>query len=269
MRPLTQEIPTAHTPESLVESLPGEAGIVLLRTTQFDLPSARYSFVAANPFLTFHACGSRCEVTHHASRITHDHFGNPWHLLDALMARFELLDEIDSPFPLGGAFGYFGYDLKNFTEPKLPRRAVNDLELPDCHVGFYDSLVVFDHRLGKTCVVSTGLQADGSRNQERGDDRARFWRTHLEIEPNQSLAPALFLSKREMENRPPDSGESKRGNAGGTLENSNGRTTVPPLLGGEGRDEGEGRTQTQPIRSNLSRAEFLAAVERAQRYIRA
>ncbi len=66
-------------------------------------------------------------------------FGNPWHILDALMSRYELLDEIDLPFPLGGAFGYWGYDLKNFTEPKLPRRAVNDLELPDCHVGFYDS----------------------------------------------------------------------------------------------------------------------------------
>ena len=73
------------------------------------------------------------------------------------MARFELLDEIDLPFPLGGCFGYWGYDLKNFTEPKLPRRAVNDLELPDCHVGFYDSLVVFDHQLGKVFIVSTGL----------------------------------------------------------------------------------------------------------------
>ena len=168
MRPLIQEIPTAQTPETLVEKLRGEAGVVLLRTAQFDLPSARYSLVTANPFLTFRSFGSRCEITPHASRLTTQvQFGNPWHLLDALMSRFELLDEIDQPFPLGGAFGYWGYDLKNFTESKLPRRAVNDLELPDCHVGFYDSLVVFDHRLGKVCVVSTGLSADGSRSEER------------------------------------------------------------------------------------------------------
>ncbi len=126
----------------------------------FDLPSARYSLVVANPFLTFRSFGSRCEIT---SSQTPDagsqtQFGNPWQILDALMARFELLDEMDLPFPLGGCFGYWGYDLKNFTEPKLPRRAVNDLELPDCHVGFYDSVVVFDHRLGKICVVSTGLE---------------------------------------------------------------------------------------------------------------
>ncbi|HEX7570632.1 MAG TPA: aminodeoxychorismate synthase, component I, partial [Verrucomicrobiae bacterium] len=139
---LIQEIPTAHTPESLVQTLCGETGIVLLRTSQFDLPAARYSFVTARPFLTFRSFGSRCEVARHASPDTcHVQFGNPWQLLDALMARCELLDEIDSPFPLGGAFGCWGYDLKNFTEPKLPRRAVNDLELPDSHVGFYDSLV--------------------------------------------------------------------------------------------------------------------------------
>ena len=79
------------------------------------------------------------------------------------------------PFPLGGAFGYWGYDLKNFTEPKLPRRAVNDLELPDCDVGFYDSLVVFDHRLGKVCVVSTGLDADGSRSESKAQEQIEFW----------------------------------------------------------------------------------------------
>ena len=65
MRPLLQVIPTAHTPESLVENLRGEAGIILLRTAQFDLPSARYSFVTARPFLTFRSFGSRCEVTPH------------------------------------------------------------------------------------------------------------------------------------------------------------------------------------------------------------
>src|SRR5499425_2409774 len=72
-------------------------------------------------------------------------FGNPWSMLDSLLSRYELLDELDLPFPLGGCFGYWGYDLKDFVEPRLPRRAVNDLELPDCHVGFYDSLVIYDH----------------------------------------------------------------------------------------------------------------------------
>src|SRR5271170_114606 len=164
MRPFIQEIQTACTPESLVENLQGEQGIVLLRSNSFDSPQARYSYLAANPFLTFRSFGSRCEIASGGPQIQ---FGNPWHILDALMARCELLDEIDLPFPLGGCFGYWGYDLKNFTEPKLPRRAANDLELPDCAVGFYDSLVVFDHRLGKICVVSTGIREDGSRSEKQ------------------------------------------------------------------------------------------------------
>ena len=108
MRPLIQEIATAHSPESLVENLRGEGGVILLRSSSFDAAQARYSFIAINPFLTFRSFGSRCEIQHPASSIQpRVQFGNPWHLLDALMARFELLDEIDSPFPLGGAFGYW------------------------------------------------------------------------------------------------------------------------------------------------------------------
>jgi para-aminobenzoate synthetase component 1 len=231
MRPLLQEITTACTPEALVGHLAGETGIVLLRTSQFDSLSARYSLVAADPFLTFKSFGSRCEIVSSLQPSTCNpqlQYGNPWHLLDALMARYELLDEIDSPFPLGGAFGFWGYDLKNFTEPKLPRRAVNDLELPDCHVGFYDSLVVFDHQLGKVTVISTGLNADGSRTEARALEKLKFWQSRL---------LGRECSRQDAKTQ---SLESPRAIA--------------------------------PVRetvSNLTRADFIAAVERAQRYIRA
>jgi len=226
MRPLIKESQTAHTPESLVDVLHGESGVVLLRSGSFDSPSARYSFVAVNPFLTFRSFGSRCEITQHAARSTQQvQFGNPWHLLDALMSRYELLDEIDLPFPLGGAFGYWGYELKNFTEPKLPRRAVNDLELPDCAVGFYDSLVVFDHRLGNVSIVSTGLNADGSPNEARAQEQLDWWKLRLDS--------SVFQANTGSEN---------------------------PV---------GGPVRKPALQSNLSSADFLAAVERAQQYIRA
>jgi para-aminobenzoate synthetase component 1 len=229
MRPLIQEIATKHTPESLVEQLRtadcGLRNVILLRTSSFDSRAARYSFVAANPFLTFRSFGSRCELSRHQSPVTrHVQYGNPWQILDVLMARFEVLDEMDLPFPLGGCFGYWGYDLKNFTEPKLPRRAVNDLELPDCHVGFYDSVVAFDHHLGKTCVVSTGLDADGARSEKRANEQLDFWRGFL------------------------------------------GRDGAPPSQISSGK---MGQRHAVPPSSNFSRADFITAVERAQRYIRA
>lgn len=173
MRPVIEEVRTQHTPESLAEALAGEPGRVLLRSRFFDSPQARYSFIAARPFLQFKAHGARCEVN------GQELYGNPWNLLDALIARYELLDQPDLPFPLGGCFGYWGYDLKQFVEPRLRQHAVNDLELPILHVGFYDSLVVFDHRLERTWVVSTGITPDGSRREPVLLDRLDFWRKQL------------------------------------------------------------------------------------------
>jgi para-aminobenzoate synthetase component 1 len=253
MRPLIHDCVTAHTPESLVENLRDAQGVVLLRSSSFDAAQARYSFVAANPFLTFRSFGSRCEISKPQTPDARPQtqFGNPWHLLDALMARCELLDEIDSPFPLGGAFGYWGYDLKNFTEPKLPRRAVNDLELPDCHVGFYDSLVVFDHQLGSVAVVSTGLDADGSRSEARAKTQLDFWRNELLKSPATSLSP----SERPRENAFPPHAHPHASGASATQE------PFPPLVG-------ERAGVRANVHSNLTRAEFIGAVERAQRYIR-
>src|ERR1041385_5322631 len=165
MKPIVAEVQTSASPEALVEVLRGDRGVMLLRSQCFDSSHARYSFVVVRPFTRFRSFGSRCEIL--TIDGLHEQFGNPWHLLDVLMSRCEMLDEIDLPFPLGGCFGYWGYDLKNFVEPKLTRNAVNDLELPDCWVGFYSSVVVFDHRLGKTWIVSSGVDADGSRDEIR------------------------------------------------------------------------------------------------------
>ena len=247
MRPLIQEIQTAHTPDSLVESLRGEPGLVLLRTSAFDSPSARYSYVTARPFLTFRSSGSKCEIFPVAADVRrrtasdssdppphlggYVQFGNPWHLLDSLMARCELLEEVDLPFPLGGCFGYWGYDLRNFVEPKLSRRAANDLELPDCHVGFYDSLVVFDHQLDKTWVVSTGLAADGSRSEKRAGEGMEFWQAICRNRRKEALT-------------------------------SSSRNHLNPLASAPAPSRAE-------VSSNLSRNDFLTAVTRAQEYIRA
>lgn len=198
---LIQEIATHHTPESLVDRLRvmGMPGIVLLRSAYFALPQSRYSFVAAQPFLTVRSFASRCELLTPGSRQVR--FGNPWNLLDELMSRYELLDQADLPFPLGGCFGFWGYDLKHFTEPKLPRTAVNDLDLPDCHVGFHDNLVVFDHRIGKQWIVSAGLDLDGARNPARARDRLDFWRRLLEEEP--PAAEPAFTNRLGSQHRQP------------------------------------------------------------------
>ena len=184
MHVAVEEILTAHTPDTLAASLRHEPGVVLLRTGTFDAPGSRYSLVTAWPMLTFRSSGSVCE-TRPVQGSSQVQFGNPWQHLAALLARWELLDEADLPFPLGGCFGYWGYDLKQFVEPRVGHRAVNDLELPDCHVGFYPSLVVFDHSLGKTWIVATGLDAQGTRSEEALNQQKRRWIERLNQDPDE------------------------------------------------------------------------------------
>jgi len=107
MRPIVHEVAASSSPEALIDELGGEPGVVLLRSGLFDSQQARYSFVTARPFLTFRTFGARCELFS-AQDEMRVQFGNPWHVLDGLMARYELLDEVDLPFPLGGCFGYWG-----------------------------------------------------------------------------------------------------------------------------------------------------------------
>jgi anthranilate/para-aminobenzoate synthase component I len=246
MRPLLQEYCTSHAPESLTGQLQGESGLVLLRTGLFASPQTRFSFVSARPFLIFRSFGSRCEswtlkydwhseqsaanagsrssaARHpiHAAPIQVQ-FGDPWRLLESWLARFELLDEVDLPFPLGGCFGYWGYDLKNFVEPKLRRRANADLGLPDCQLGFYASLVAFDHHLGKTWIIATGLDSDGSRTEGRAREQLDFWQRELARERRSEVGVAKWPQQCA---------------AGGVF-------------------------------GNLTRAEFIARVVRAQAYIR-
>lgn len=182
MPTLVERCDTQHTPETLAEPFLGEGGLVVLRSTGFDLPQARYSLVAARPFLTLRSHGTRCEL-HRPGAPIETHYGNPWRLLDLLLARYELPDEIDLPFPLGGAFGFWGYELRSFVETRLRARPPEDPPIPDCWVAFHDHLVVFDHRAGQTYVIATGLRPDGSRDPGAALKSADFWRARLADPP--------------------------------------------------------------------------------------
>jgi para-aminobenzoate synthetase component 1 len=167
-------------PEALAEVVRSTGGLVLLRTQMFGDARHRYSLVTARPLLVYRTWGARGELLYPDGRIE-PRYGDPWRVLSELLGGFEVLDAVDFPFPLGGCFGYWGYDLKQFLEPRLPRRAVHEAATPDCQVGFFGSLVVFDHELGRAWVVATGLDAEGSRDSRRAAAAAAWWHRQLDL----------------------------------------------------------------------------------------
>ncbi|KAL2561291.1 hypothetical protein AAZV13_20G072900 [Glycine max] len=67
----------------------------------------------------------------------------------------QLLDELPEAF-CGGWVGYFSYDTMRYVEKKkLPfsNAPVDDRNLPDVHLGLYDSVIVFDHVEKKAYVI--------------------------------------------------------------------------------------------------------------------
>jgi para-aminobenzoate synthetase component 1 len=199
VRAVIHTVDALPEPEAVVQALPGgsKRSVILLRTALFNTPEARYSFLVANPFLTFRSQGAECRLSGPGERDA-QLFGNPWDQLQQLLSRYELLDDIDLPFPLGGCFGFFGYDLKNFVEPKLPRSTIDDLDLPDIYAGFYSSVVVFDHFLRRTTIISTGLNRDGTRSERWAAEELGFWRTAIDNAVDHAPADRSFASEGEV-----------------------------------------------------------------------
>ena len=115
MRPVIAPIETRHTPESLVEQIHREPGAILLRSAFPGLRQSGFSLVAAKPMLLFRSYGAQCRITSQTGHTRQ--FGNPWHVLDTLMSRYELPDEIDLPFRGLVRFRDSESDVELLTDP--------------------------------------------------------------------------------------------------------------------------------------------------------
>lgn len=177
MRTLIKQLPIVIDPVDIL-SVENAHGLVLLQSSLPQHPYSRFSFATFDPFLSFVSYGSLCEIRSGSDK--YRLYGNPWIILDELLEEFEIEDEPDVPFPLGGAFGYWGYELKHFVEPRIARPVHNDLCLPDCYVGFYDSLLAIDHHNKQMWIISTGLDHTGKRDLIRAQHKINSWTNIIE-----------------------------------------------------------------------------------------
>lgn len=112
----------------------------------------RYSFIGASPFLVFRSKGGRIELIDKKSRIKKEE-GNPFDVLKELMGKYRTKTYSNIPF-LGGAVGYFAYDLGRFSIKDFKFKSRDDLKNWDCVLGFYDSILMRDNLGGETFLVS-------------------------------------------------------------------------------------------------------------------
>jgi para-aminobenzoate synthetase component I len=118
----------------------------------------QFSFIGFDPIALFKSKDREIVITRDGAETVME--GNPFDELQKLIAEYKLDYITEIPF-VGGAVGYFSYDLCHHVE-KLPRTAVDDVKIPDAYFGIYDGIIAIDHRGGvdKVYVATLGVKSD-------------------------------------------------------------------------------------------------------------
>lgn len=150
--PIYKEIDLRISAQEAYLKLGSQINSFLLESARVSKITGRFSFLGISPFLIFKSKGNLIQIEQNGKKETF--FGSPIEWLRSKFNEFKSA-RLNSYLPnfTGGAVGYFGYDARHYFE-NLPRRAIDDLKLPDIYLLFFDTVVAFDHIYRKTYVIS-------------------------------------------------------------------------------------------------------------------
>jgi len=180
--PLLEEIYTPLTAPQCFELFKDRPFSFFLDSGMDPGKLGRYSFMGSDPFLVLQSRGKEISLSHsnEKQKIIQ---GNPFDVVNELLELYSL-DAPPAGIPLvGGAVGYFSYDLCHFIE-RLPSTAVDDLNLPECYLAFYDTVVAFDNLTGKTYLVATGFpELEEGKRKHQAEEKLEEMKTKLLNKP--------------------------------------------------------------------------------------
>ena len=127
----------AHKPESVLLESQSAGG--------------RYSIICANPFGRLRTIGGKTSISFPDGYI--ETLDSPFVRLKDILSAYGIPPS-DAILFAGGALGYFGYEMRTIVEDSSIA-AVNDLDMPDCWLDFYNCAAVFDHENRK--ILLNGL----------------------------------------------------------------------------------------------------------------
>lgn len=143
---------------SLFSRIEQQPWTMLLRSASETHIDSRFDVLVANPIATLETIAGDTQIKTDTQEYASQ--DDPFFLLDGLqqqlLPNLELGAEWDLPF-VGGALGYFSYDLGRRVE-SMPELATKDLQTPDMAVGLYEWALVVDHKLEKACVVGRNIE---------------------------------------------------------------------------------------------------------------
>ena len=142
------------TPLDLFTPLASEPWAMWLDSGESEHIDACFDILVWQPEVTLSTYGDKTRIHHKKTNEINVSEDDPLFLLKNIQQ--QVLDKLSSstqdlPF-LGGALGYFSYDLGRRFE-KLPELAEQDINLADMAVGIYAHAVIFDHRRNQVFLI--------------------------------------------------------------------------------------------------------------------
>jgi para-aminobenzoate synthetase component 1 len=151
-------LPKACTSTSLFSCFADKPWAMWLDSCQSTHVDSRFDIMVWKPLASLKTIGeiTTTDYFNTNDEITHSHVSDEDPLALLQQVQQDLLGEQTRtheflPF-LGGALGYFSYDLGRRFE-KLPVKALQDIDLPEMAVGIYHQAVIFDNKEHKFYLV--------------------------------------------------------------------------------------------------------------------
>ena len=195
--PLIEELSTSLTAPQAFELFKDRPFAFFLDSGMDPEKLGRYSFIGSDPFLVLKSRGREIALLYGDKQEIV--IGNPFDVLGEFLEIYAL-DPCPSPTPLiGGSVGYFSYDLCHFIE-RLPSTAIDDLQLPECYLAFYDAILAFDNLEGRAYIASTGFpELDEAKRVRRAGERLEELRDVIAETPYPEVALSVKnLKKTKM-----------------------------------------------------------------------
>lgn len=150
----------------------GQPFSFLLESVEGGERVGRYSLLGCDPLWRLEARGDRTLQTWRDGS-TKIHIGNPLEYLSECLQPIQLVKSRDLPIglPTGGLIGFWGYELIQWIEPKVPVYECGDGDFPDGLWMQVDSLLVFDRVKRKIWAIA---YADLRDTQNSGNPQLAY-----------------------------------------------------------------------------------------------
>lgn len=146
---------------------------IFLDSSKEESEFSLYSFIGINPFKKFISKRDEIYIDGNLS------YGDPFDKLDELIKKYKIDYESNIPF-LGGAMGYFSYDIGRVIE-KMPESAKEDVSIPDSYFLFYDNVIIFDLRNKKTYITALGIKEDSEKSIKDIEEKIKQGKVEFNI----------------------------------------------------------------------------------------